>query len=431
MFEHLVITNPKRRPSALPGRDEWFPYYAGFSGAFARELISSFGSRKRFTVMDPWNGSGTTTAAAALYGHRGLGFDLNPVMAVVAKARLLPRTELPSVAPLLADVRKKIPACRRAAADADPLLTWFAPDAAATIRAIDAAIHTLLVSAVPVGSTIDSTSKMPAIAAFFYVALFRAVRRLMERFKSSNPTWITRPTGPQWRLTPSVVDIRSSFASQVSEMSTAIEAEPDEWDLAGAECMIEVASSERLPVPNGSVDLVLSSPPYCTRIDYGVATSPELAVLGFRMGEQLRQLRGALIGTPTIRGGSYAPDPAWGRTCNAFLGRVLCHPSKAAKSYYYKTYVQYFAGISRSISEISRCVRHGGACIIVAQDSYFKDVRVDLATMFSEIALKWGLELSRQVDFPMSRTLVTINTKARSYRPVSSAVESVLCFTKN
>jgi hypothetical protein len=431
MYEHLVITNPKRRSSAVSGRDEWYPFYAGFSGVFARELIGSFVTSGRLTLMDPWNGSGTSTAAAALYGHRALGFDLNPVMAVVAKARLLPRTDLPSVAPLLSDIGKKMPGCRCAAADGDPLLTWFAPDAAASIRAIDTAIHTLLVSAVAVGSTIDSASKMSAIAAFFYVALFRAVQRLLARFKSSNPTWIRRPDCAQWRLMPSAVDIRSSFTSQVSEMSTAIEAEPNEWDLAGADCTIEVASSERLPVPDGNIDVVLSSPPYCTRIDYGVATSPELAVLGLGMAEQLRQLRGVLIGTPTIRGGSYAPDPAWGTTCNAFLERVLRHPSKAAKSYYYKTYVQYFAAISRSISEISRCIKRGGTCIIVAQDSYFKDVRADLATMFGEIAFEWGLVLSRKVDFTMSRTLATINTKSRGYRPISPAVESVLCFTKN
>jgi hypothetical protein len=381
--------------------------------------------------MDPWNGSGTSTAAAALFGHRALGFDLNPVMAVVAKARLLPQTELPSVNPLLSDIGKKMPGCKRAATDEDPLLTWFAPDAAATIRTIDTAIHTLLVAAVPVGNTVDSASKMSAIAAFFYVALFRAVRRLLARFRSSNPTWIKRPVGPQWRIRPSAVDIRSSFTSQVTEMSTTIEAEPKEWDLAGADCTLEVASSESLPVADSSVDVVLTSPPYCTRIDYGVATSPELAILGFRVAEQLRHLRGALIGTPTVRGRSCTPDPAWGTSCNAFLERVLRHPSKAAKSYYYKTYVQYFAAISRSISEISRCVKRKGTCVIVAQDSYFKNVRADLATMFTEIAIEHGLELSRQVDFPMARTLVSINTKSRVYRSSSSAVESVLCFAKN
>jgi hypothetical protein len=305
------------------------------------------------------------------------------------------------------------------------------PDAATAIRAIDRAIHLLLVSVNPVVRSVETASKMSAIAAFFYVALFQAVRQLLARFQPSNPTWIMRPASLQSRIRPSAADIRSCFAAQVSELSMILACEPPEWDLTSADCIIDVASSERLPVSENSVDLVLSSPPYCTRIDYGVATSPELAVLGFQIADQLREFRGTMIGTPTIQKESVSSDIRWGSTCNAFLDRVVHHTSKAAKSYYYKTYVQYFAAIARSMWEVARCVKPSGHCIIVVQDSYFKDVRADLATIFTEIASEGGLILSRQVDFPMSRTLVNINTNSRRYRPSSSAVESVLCFTKH
>jgi hypothetical protein len=214
-------------------------------------------------------------------------------------------------------------------------------------------------------------------------------------------------------------------------MSASIKAEARELHLANVECTIGVGSSERLPLRAHSVDLVLSSPPYCTRIDYGVATSPELAAIGFSMKSQLRELRGTLIGTPTIQGSSHMRDPNWGATCNAFLDQVVQHPSKAAKTYYYKTYVQYFGAISRSISEIARCVKSGGKCVVVIQDSHFKGIRADLAMMFTEIASANELVLSKQVDFPMSRTLAYINTKSRSYRPSSTSLESVLCYTRN
>lgn len=88
MCEKLVITNPKRAAAALAGRDHWFPYYAGFSSEFARQLIASSSLAKRSALMDPWNGSGTTTVSAALNGYKAIGFDLNPVMAVVAKAKV-------------------------------------------------------------------------------------------------------------------------------------------------------------------------------------------------------------------------------------------------------------------------------------------------------------------------------------------------------
>jgi SAM-dependent methyltransferase len=430
MCDHFVIENPKRRPVAAEGRDGWYPYYAGFSGAFARRLIQSTGLRQGSTFLDPWNGSGTGTAAAVASGYRAIGFDLNPVMAVVAKARLLPNLDAPSVAPLLSEITKKS-ARQRIAAEGDPLLTWFVPSAATEIRSIERAIHVILVCADRASKSFDAASDMSSIASFFYLALFRTVRSLLGRFKASNPTWVTRPATLQSRIRPRAAEISRIFRRQVSAMTASIIAEPRESHLANVECTVGVSSSENLPIRANSVDLVLSSPPYCTRIDYGVATSPELAVLGLKMDTELRELRGKLIGTPTIHDSPRLPDSTWGPACDAFLRQVARHPSRAAKSYYYKTYLQYFDAIARSVSEIARCIKPNGNCIIVIQDSYFKGIRADLATIFTEIASTSELMLSRQVDFTMSRTLAYINTKSRSYRPSSTSVESVLCYTKN
>ena len=429
MCGHFVIENPKRRPAAAEGRNGWYPYYAGFSSAFARRLIQSTGLRPESTILDPWNGSGTSTVVAVESGYRAMGFDLNPVMAIVAKARLLPNIDAPSVAPLLSEITKKS-ARQRIPTEEDPLLTWFAPSAAAEIRSIERVIYILLVRADQTSNPVDAVSGMSSIASFFYLALFRTVRSLLGRFRTSNPTWVIRPDTLKSRIRPSAAEISRIFQQQASIMSADIAAEPRQSHLANIECTVGVSSSENLPVRADSVDLVLSSPPYCTRIDYGVATSPELAVLGLRMDTQLRELRGKLIGTPTIHASPQLPNSTWGPACNAFLQRVAQHPSKAAKSYYYKTYVQYFAGITRSLSEIARCVKPKGNCIIVIQDSYFKGIRADLATMFTEIASVKKLLLSRRVDFPLSRTFAYINTRSRSYRSSATSVESVLCYTK-
>jgi hypothetical protein len=213
-------------------------------------------------------------------------------------------------------------------------------------------------------------------------------------------------------------------------MSASLECEPQGWDFAGTRCTISVASSESLPVRDESIDFVLCSPPYCTRIDYAVATSPELAVLGFCLAKELAELRKQLIGTPTIQDVIPSPDANWGPTCDALLRQLRNHPSKAAKSYYYKTYVQYFSGIARSLSELSRCMKAGAHCVIVVQDSYFKDLRIDLASIFAEIGCGVRFTLFRQVDFPILRTFASINTRSRKYRTETSATESILCFTK-
>jgi hypothetical protein len=429
--DQLVITNPKRRVAALTGRDEWFPYYAGFSSEFARQLIASGALAEGAALMDPWNGSGTTTASAALNGCKAIGFDLNPVMAVVAKARLLPQHEVASIAPLLADILRKAALARSEPDAGDPLQIWFAPDAAVTVRHIERAIYRLLVSATDTGSALDSIQDLSSIAAFFYVALFRAVRSLLHRFRGSNPTWITRPCTLNSRIRPSQSNVRQSLASYVTQMVLSSSTAPTEQKSYVADSIIRVASSENLPVRRGTIDFVLSSPPYCTRIDYGIATSPELAMLGFRIDTRLGELRTRLIGTPTIHKDTPSPDESWGSACLGVLERISNHPSKAAKAYYYKTYVQYFAAMARSFCEVGRCLRQHGRCVLVVQDSFFKDVHIDLAAIFAEMASSASLNLRRQVNFPITRTFGSINSRSRSYRNASSATESVLCFVKD
>ncbi len=380
--------------------------------------------------MDPWNGSGTTTSAALLNGYKAIGFDLNPVMAVVAKARLLPQCEIASVAPLLADILKKVAHARNQPDARDPLQIWLAPDAVVTVRQIERAIYGLLVSAEDNGRALDSIRDVSSLAAFFYVALFRAVRSLLHRFKGSNPTWITRPSTPSRRIRPGASTVRECFSGCVAQMVLSSLSMPAKW-AHGADASIRVASSDKLPVQRESIDFVLSSPPYCTRIDYGVATLPELAVLGLEVDTRLGELRDRLIGTPTIHPDTPMPSASWGNTCFALLERIGNHQSKAARSYYYKTYVQYFAGMSRSFSELGRCLKRRGQCVLVVQDSHFKDVHVDLATIFAEMGLAASLELRRQVDFPISRTFGSVNPGSRHYRKVSSATETVLCFAKD
>src|ERR1700720_4698352 len=68
-FPDLEILNPKRISEAQAGRASWYPYYAGFSETFADRLIRSARLKTTAIVSDPWNGSGTTTAAAAGAGR--------------------------------------------------------------------------------------------------------------------------------------------------------------------------------------------------------------------------------------------------------------------------------------------------------------------------------------------------------------------------
>jgi hypothetical protein len=121
-FEALNILSPKRAPQAQTGWDGFFPYYAGYPESFARSLLKSADLPSDAVVLDPWNGSGTTTFSAAHLGLSAQGFDLNPVMVIIARARLLAASEADSLSPLARDTLKGLRADGRVLADDDPLL---------------------------------------------------------------------------------------------------------------------------------------------------------------------------------------------------------------------------------------------------------------------------------------------------------------------
>ncbi len=421
----MQLTSPKMRGSN--GRAKWFPYYAGFSQEFASDAIDQFCPKKNGTILDPWNGSGTTTSVAAQKNIRGIGVDLNPVMAVVAKARLLNSRERSCIVPLAQAIAEM-----NVTAEVTPhdgLLCWFAPSTVETIRSLEYAIQKTLLTNDRFDNlhAIVHTREISDILAFFYIALFRTCRELALCKKCSNPTWTKVPLNRAQRLRPSQVTIQTKFKALVEDMSKYMYMDNSDTDGLAE---IAIGSSENIPVETGAVDFVLTSPPYCTRIDYAAATRIELAVMGLDVGVEFDGLRRSLIGTPTVPSVVPKLDTAWGKCCIQLLDKVRSHNSKAAESYYFKSMAQYFSSLSKSVREISRCTSRRGRVCAVVQNSFFKDLEIDLATVFTQMSEAVGLGFSQKIDFPIKRSLVDVNTRSLKYRKTTPLVESVLLFAK-
>lgn len=429
----MDVCNPKRTIESRRGRAGWYEYYAGFSPSFVRNALalSQFapGSAR---VLDPWNGSGTTTEVGALAGFEAVGFDLNPVMVLVAKARALQSNVHPSIGSLLEQILLQTESGDQDA-EADPLESWFSARTSRAVRRIERSVQTVLVGPrqyVPL-SGLSSLRGISPLAAFFYVALFRVLRRSLDAFRCSNPTWFKGARSARERVHISRRELLRLVRDQVKQMSKDLEAEEFPFQLEPIPANIDVASSLSLPLERNSVQLVITSPPYCTRIDYVVKTAPELGLLGLRPGVQVRGLRDEMIGTPTIASTSPPACPEWGKSCLDLLDGVTRHESRASRSYYLKTYLQYFNALYRSLREIDRTLCRSGECFLVVQDSHYKEIRVDLAQIATEMAGSVGWRRDLRRDFRTSRTMVTVNRGARAYNNPRLAVESVLHFIKD
>lgn len=411
-----AFVNPKVGASCDPV-DSWYRYYAGFSAGFVEHALKHSAATAGL-VLDPWNGTGTTTVVAASENVPAVGFDINPALVVVARARLLGVGVWASLDPLGDDVVAHGTSFEQVD---DPLRFWFAPQAAGCIRGLQRSVQRLLVdSGTESQSVYQTASGVSTLAAFFYTVLFRTVRVLIAPRAGTNPTWWKRVEEP-YQLDPSREDIVNQFRVSARELAAGLHR--DNYD-GGVDVRVGVGDSRCLPLQDATVDAVIGSPPYCTRIDYGIATRPELAVLGAR-AEDLKLLRNQMVGTPTMTGERGTPEE-WGPTAAAFLSGVAGHPSKASAGYYTNYFRQYYAGLWSSLGELRRVMRGGARAVLVVQDNYYKELHNDTPTILAEMAVAHDFDSVKREDFPVTRTRASMNPRARKYRSKAAAVESIL-----
>jgi SAM-dependent methyltransferase len=425
----LSIISPKRARRLQTEWEGFFPYYAGYSESFAETALKSVGLPEGSLVLDPWNGSGTSIYAARQIGLRGVGLDINPVMVIVSRARLLSPTEADSLEPLGREIAKSSQFKRKIDSN-DPLLAWLEKGPASVIRSIERAIHSHLVGGLA-GEPVDALRNLSQIAAANYVSLFSVCRKLVRRFNSSNPTWLRKPRGNERRVRAKSKNIEAQFINELRSMAMALGQKSGGAARDSILTEVYCADSASKVVPPKSVDLVLSSPPYCTRIDYTAATRIELAVINSLIGADVGELSRSMLGSIRVPSRAIALDPTWGPKCLSFLQNMKEHGSKASAGYYLRTHLDYFDKLARSVDQISSALKSGGKAIFAVQDSYYKEIHNDLPSIFTEIASERDLTLKRRDNFYIHRSMAGINPYSSIYNRKPGAVEAVLCFERD
>lgn len=437
MISLVDIRSPKQRLVGENSRANWFRYYAGFSVGFVEDILDRLHLPIGATLLDPWLGAGTTSQVATSKGFKIRGYDLNPAMVLVARARTLPSSAAGEIPQTMLDIsRSYVRRLKRIAHGPletdDSLQQWLQPRSARSFRLLERSVAKIVShnSSSSLGPLWMRPSDATPTLAFFYVALFRTFRHFISAFECSNPTWVRVPaTGNRIQVSPE--RLLNRFRKETEDLVNMLQTETLVMPLVGSRaCVIQRASSLELPLPSRSVDAVISSPPYCTRIDYVRATLPELAVIGHPNGHSIRQLRENMIGTPTIDKSNNYQTTTWGNTCSRFLSLVEQHSSKASSTYYLKYFRQYFSAAFASLCEIDRVLRDSAYCVLVLQDSYYKEVRNDLPAIFGEMCEILGWKLVQEQPYKVMQTLAGVNPEVKAYRSNFHATESVLVLIK-
>lgn len=411
-----MINNPKRSAELIQKDVSWYDYYAGFSRSFTQSALTAAALSPNSTVLDPWNGAGTTTKTCSLVGFKSVGLDLNPAMVVISKAQLVTQADVELVKEHCSSLTSNF----KVDIQAEDLLTaWFCPKSVEMIRKIEK----FILKRNKFKSLDEKIKSLSYAQCFLYVVLFNIVRQHLIPFIPTNPTWIKKAQSDDKKVSLDWRTLRENFIGGIHKLSRSFNYVPIQ------NSQIRTASSTNIPLEDASVDLVISSPPYCTRIDYAVATLPELAILSVSGHEEITTIRKSLMGATTV---PKAVDDgvALGAICEEFLSKVKSHSSRASSTYYYKNFFQYFYDLSQSVKEIVRVLKPGGKCFLVVQDSYYKDIHCDLASIIVQFFSINGSSLIKSYDFISKNNMANINPRGRKYRVRTKAIESVIELTK-
>jgi hypothetical protein len=351
-------------------------------------------------------------------------------MIVVARARLLPASEADSIEPLARDVARFAESDLKLSDGDEPLSLWFTDRTAALLRAVERRIRERLVGEMTVTRIGANLDRISGLAATFYVALFAVCRELVAPFFSSNPTWLRRPKDAESKIDVPQDLVEKRLTTNLHNMALALANRRDLLSTEQGASELRLSDTATTKLPPTSVDLILTSPPYCTRIDYTAATRIELALLAPLAQVVPAELRRQMVGSTRVPTQEIEVFPTWGQRCCDFLKALYKHPSKASSGYYYKTHLDYFDKMARSLTNLVGALKPDGAAVLVVQDSFYKEIHNDLPSIVTEMCEGYGLRRRRREDFRTSRSMSGINPNTRLYRKSNRSVEAVLCFSK-
>jgi len=368
------------------------PFPAPMSPTLTRRIIETV-TDPDSVVLDPMAGSGVVPLTAAALGRRAVAFDVDPL------SRLMIRTS----AKRFSDERVRMHAkrisqrARRVHSERlDRLFSrsfdretrefvsfWFPRRSIRALLALSEAI----------------AESDPDVKSHLWLGLSRSIIA-----KSSGVSWaLDLPHTRPHRRKRTVSDPFETFERQVELLLRHLERIPP--TLARAE--IRHADARSLPLPDRSIDLVLTSSPYANAIDYMRSHKFSLIWMGYSL-EQLRQIRANMIGsergTHSVREGmewleSLLPTVPGARLSLPVLRR-------------------FFYDMDDFIGEAARVLRPGAACVLVLGESRVGHRLVDTPSIVTRLAVRQGLR-------HVGTTYRSINRRRRSLPFPSSSRDAL------
>jgi len=326
------------------------------------------------TVLDPMMGSGTTVVEALLEGRQGIGLDIDPLALRLSRVKTRPW-----------DITNLQHAGNKVLSQANALLSngetierrfvkqwdertksfvdyWFLPATQRELMALVLAIQKVT----------DATARRFLELTFSSVIVTKSGGVSLARDLAHSRPHLDKTKNPKNALEQFALRLRKNLASIAQLKTNGTTATP----LAG--------DARAMPLADGVIDLIVTSPPYANAIDYMRAHKFSLVWFGESIAD-LSELRARYVGSERA-GTPY--DIALPDGTETII-RTLAERDKSKAAILRK----YFVEMRAVLAEMYRVLRNDSVAIVVVGTSVMRGINVETHHCLAEIAAEVGFDV--------------------------------------
>jgi SAM-dependent methyltransferase len=356
------------------GRQPIHPFPARMAPGIALEALGE--SDRPLRVLDPMAGSGTVLAVARSKGHRAFGVDLDPLAVLLAGVwtrTIDPEQTKDKATEVLSRAKARMKTLSGAQAypsnsDAETrgfMRYWFDDYARCQLAALSFSI-----------SQVRDRSTRDALWCGFsrLIITKQAGASLAMDLSHSRPhrEFERAPIKPFNRFA-SAVELVVSNCPQVC------------GERVGPVTIVKQGDARELDIEDGSIDLVLTSPPYLNAIDYIRCSKFSLVWMGYTASE-LRRIRATSVGTEASS--REALDAEW---VQALIKQLRMKPALSTRDH--ALLATYAWDMGRALAEVSRVLKKGGRAVYVVGESTSKGTFIRNSKIVTAVAERHGLRI--------------------------------------
>ena len=262
--------------------------------------------------------------------------------------------------------------------------------------------------------------KIKSASALVAASVLAAVRESAKVTFGTNHSWPLIPANWTPRLTLNQLKLCTARATAHAKW-IASKHKPS------AHSMIIMGDSLTIePYSGQKHHLVITSPPYLSRLDYVRFLRPEfelLEALELVSEDEVRKSQLGSVLTETASSGQDSDLPSF---CENLLRRIHDHPSKASSTYYHLFFTAYLRGLMKFAKTLKEVTDSSAVGWIVIQDSWYKDIYISTADILGGMLETQGWRVQAKWPFEVKASLSNLSGVTAEWRSTSPLVEWVL-----